>query len=409
MNLLIKLSWRNIWRNKRRSIFTLSAVVFAVYLAIAQRGLQLGTYNLNIQNVVELYSGYTQIQAPHYKDNPALKTNFTLSRDKVDQIRSIPEVKGLTKRIVADGLVYFGNKSAGVSLVGLNPEQEKTVSVLPESLAEGTFFHKESANGVVIGVKLLKNLGAHIGDSITIMSQGLDSRVKNQNFIISGTFRLGIPELESNVAIISLKSAEQLLAMDGKINFMALKLDQLNHSKKVKDRLNKILDGSDLKVLSWDELNPELKQAIAIDNISGLMLLVILFIIVAFGILNTILMSITERYREFGVALAVGMPHKNLVAMIFLETMFIAILGLIIGNVLGYATNYYFTQNPLSLGAEAQQLTELYHFLPQMRSTLDPGVFFHVSLSVFIISIAACIYPAWKIYRLEPLKGIRHT
>ena len=162
-------------------------------------------------------------------------------------------------------------------------------------------------------------------------------------------------------------------------------------------------------VLPWNEVNPELQQAIQLDNVSGILFLGILIVIVAFGILNTVLMSVTERFREFGVVLSIGMPQKKLTYLVYIETMFIAVIGLIFGNLLGYFVNYYLMLHPIVFGGEIKRLYELYHFLPELRSSLRVSIFIYVSLSIIGISILSCLYPAYKVYKLEPLKGIRQT
>ena len=162
-------------------------------------------------------------------------------------------------------------------------------------------------------------------------------------------------------------------------------------------------------VLTWQEVMPELEQFISLDNISGIFFLLILVVIVAFGILNTVLMSVTERFKEFGVTLAIGMQQIKLVVLILLETIFLAIIGIVIGDIIGYGINAYLIANPIVFGGDMAALYEEYGFLPIMKSSLDVMIFINISISVFIVSILASIYPAVKTYRLEPLKGIRYT
>jgi ABC-type lipoprotein release transport system permease subunit len=197
--------------------------------------------------------------------------------------------------------------------------------------------------------------------------------------------------------------------MPNRVNVIAVKAASLDRLGQISKSLSKRIKDPKLAVLEWDRVNPEMKQAIQLDNVSGIMFLGILIVIVAFGILNTVLMSVTERFREFGVILSIGMPQKKLTYLVYIETMFITLLGLILGNALGYAVNYYLILHPILFGGELKQLYELYHFLPQLKSSLQFSIFYNVSLSILIISLVSCIYPAYKVYKLEPLKGIRHT
>ncbi len=407
--MLLKLAWRNIWRNKRRSLITLAAVVFAAVMAIAMRGIQLGTYALNIKSVVELFSGYLQIQEKGYLDNPTLTTSFIINKNLKDALNNTKGVIGYAPRIYADGLISFKDNSRGAAIFGIEPNKEKQVTTFTENINSGKFFTSDSSNEIVVGAQLLKNLDAKIGDEIVILAQGYDGALGNQKYKIVGTVKLGVQELESALVFMGLKSAQSLLAMGHRVNVVAIKANNLNNIKEIKSSLTNKIKNPELKVLSWEKVNPELEQSIQLDNISGIFFLGILIVIVAFGILNTVLMSVIERFREFGVVLAIGMPQVNLTYLVYLETIIITIIGLLIGNILGSIVNYYLIIHPIMFGGELKKLYEIYHFLPQLKSTLMPSIFIKVSFTILVISLLSCLYPAYKVYKLEPLKGIRHT
>ncbi len=407
--MLLKLAWRNIWRNKRRSVITLAAVVFATVMAIAMRGIQKGTYALNIKSAVEMFSGYLQIQEKNYLDNPSLTSSFVMNKNIKDALKTTKGVLGYAPRIYADGLISYKDNSRGAAIFGIEPDKEKNVTTFVQNINSGKFFTSDSSNEVVIGDQLLKNLDAKIGDHIVLLAQGYDGTLGNQKYKIVGTVKLGIQELESAIIFMGLRSAQSLLAMGDRVNVVAIKADNLNHINEISTALNNYIKNPELKILSWNKVNPELEQAIQMDNVSGILFLGILIVIVAFGILNTVLMSVLERFREFGVVLALGMPQVNLTYLVYIETIIITVISLIIGNILGCAVNYYLIIHPIVFGGEIQKLYEIYHFLPQIKSTLQPDIFFNVSISILIISFFSCLYPAYKVYRLEPLKGIRHT
>ncbi len=407
--MLLKLAWRNIWRNKRRSLITLAAVVFATVMAIAMRGIQKGTYALNIRSVVELFSGYLQIQDKKYLDNPSLTSSFVIDKNINETLKTTKGVIGYAPRVYADGLISFKDNSRGVAIFGINPAKEKDVTTFTKNIHSGKFFTSDSSNQIVVGDQLLKNLDAKIGDSIVLLAQCYDGTLGNQKYKIVGTVKLGVPELESSVIFMGLKSAQSLLSMGNRVNVIAIKIDGLNHINDIDQTLSNKITNSRLRVLSWSKINPELEQSIQMDNISGIFFLGILIVIVAFGILNTVLMSVMERFREFGVILAIGMPQVNLTYLVYVETIIITVIGLILGNALGVIINTYLIFHPITFGGEIKKLYEIYHFLPQIKSTLNPSIFFNVSISILIISILSCLYPAYKVYKLEPLKGIRHT
>ena len=409
MRLLLKLAWRNIWRNKRRSILTLAAVTFAVLMAIGMRGIQLGTYALNIKTAVELFSGYLQVQTKGYNETPKLSLCFREDKNIKSAIESTKGIQSYSSRVYADGLISFKDNSRGVAIFGIQPDKEKEVTTFIENIDSGKFFTSDSSNKIVVGSQLLKNLHAKIGDEVVLLAQGFDGSLGNQKFKIVGTVRLGVQEMEATVVFMGLKSAQSLLALGNKVNVIAIKANDLNNLNEIKNSLNTKLPNKNLTVLPWNQVNPELQQAIQLDNISGILFLGILIVIVAFGILNTVLMSVTERFREFGVVLSIGMPQKKLTYLVYIETMFIALIGLLFGNLLGYFVNYLLILHPIVFGGELKKLYELYHFLPELRSSLQISIFIYVSFSIIGISILSCLYPAYRVFKLEPLKGIRQT
>jgi putative ABC transport system permease protein len=409
VKLLIKLAWRNIWRNKRRSFLTLAAVTFAVLMAIGMRGIQLGTYALNIRTAVELFSGYLQIQEKGYNDTPKLSLCFSEGQKLKSALESTKGIQSYSSRVYADGLISFKDNSRGVAIFGIEPVKEKKVTTFVENIDSGQFFTSDSSNEIVLGSQLLKNLNARIGDKIVLLAQGFDGSLGNQKYEIVGTVRLGVQEMEATVVFMGLKAAQSLLALGNKVNVIVIRANDLNNLNEIRNNLGAKLPNKSLTVLPWNKVNPELQQAIQLDNISGILFLGILIVIVAFGILNTVLMSVTERFREFGVVLSIGMPQKKLTYLVYIETLFIALIGLIFGNLLGYFVNYYLILHPIVFGGELKRLYELYHFLPELRSSLQISIFIYVSFSIIGISILSCLYPAYRVYKLEPLKGIRQT
>ena len=409
MKLLIKLAWRNIWRNKRRSLLTLAAIVFASLAAIAMRGIQLGTFSLNIKNAVELFSGYIQIQDKGYLENPTLNASFKVNDKMVSALKSTPGVLSYSPRIYADGLICFKNNSSGVSIMGIQPGLEKNVTTFQQNIDRGKFFESDSTNEIVLGSKLMDNLNAKIGDEVILLSQGYDGTLGNQKFKITGTVKIGARELESAVTFMGLKTSQSLLGMGPRISVIAIKAEDIERLKGIKNSLTRNVNNPNLSVLLWNEVSPEMQQQINLSNIRGILFNGILIVIVAFGILNTVLMSVTERFKEFGVVLSIGMPQLKLTYIIYIETFFITIIGLLLGNIIGFAVNYYFVIHPIVFGGELKKLYEMYHYLPLAQSSVQFSIFLNVSLSIIIISLLACVYPAYKVYKLEPLKGIRHT
>ncbi len=409
MKLLLKLAWRNIWRNKRRSFLTLLAISFATTAAIATRGMQLGTYAVNIRYAVQMFSGYLQIQRKGFQENPSLNKAFKLNEQILNALEENEQVRSWSPRVLADGLISFRQNSQGAAIFGLDPEKEKYTTKVFTRIKKGKFFDSDTSNEIVVGYKLLQNLKASIGDTVVILSQGFDGSLGNLKFIIAGTVKFGSPDFDGMGVFMPIKTAQELLALYGRIHSVAINLNDSYEIENAKKSLSEKLEGTDLAVLDWGEIMPDFKQAIELDNVSGILMLFILMVIVAFGILNTVLMSVTERFREFGVSLAIGMSQVKLVFLILTETTFLTLIGILLGNLIGYFTNLYFVHNPIEFSGELSALYEEYGFLPIIQSTLEPSIFINISVAVLIISLSVTLYPIYKVYKLEPLKGIRYT
>ncbi len=408
MKLILKLAWRNIWRNWRRSVITIAAVFFAAVLSIAMRGLQLGTYEHNIKNAVEMFTGYLQVQHKDYRDNPSLRKSFEFDDALKQKLRDNKYVRAFTPRIMADGLLGYDQNSTGAAIFGLDPATELKVSRIDGRVNAGSFISDDAKYDIVIGHKMLENINASIGDTIVVLCQGYDGTLGNLKFRIAGTSKMGSHEMDAMSVFMHIDAARRLLSMGSRVTSVAINLPGLDALDPAHSSLDKQI-GGDLAVLDWAELMPDMKQSIEFDNVSGIVYLGLLIIIVAFAILNTVVMSISERTREFGIMLALGIRHHVIVAFIFFEILFMTLLGIIIGNLAGFGLNYYLMENPITFGGQLAEMYEQFGFLPQMISSVESGIFINTSLTILVIAVLVYIYPIIKIFRLEAIKGIRYT
>lgn len=414
MKLIFKLAWRSIWRNWRRSFLTIIAIFFAVFLSVAMRGIQNGTYENNIKMAASIFTGYLQIQREGYHDNPSLLKSFKYSEKLKKFLDDNEQVKAYTPRINGFGLIGKEEKTFGVALFGIDPATEATVTTLNKKIEEGEFLSNARKYDIIIGRTLLDNLNAEIGDTLVILTSGFDGSMGNLKFRISGVSKMGSREFDAMSVFMTLDAADELMAMRGRITSIAISLGSIDILPVVKKDLsdffeeNKI-DGKKLTALDWGELMPELKQSIELDDISGILFLAILIVVVAFGILNTLTMSITERFRDFGVMLALGTDHGTLIKIVFLETLILTFIGLIAGSLAGYAVNYYIYLNPITFGGNIAEVAKEFGFEPKVWASIEPMIFVNNALVILITAMVAFIYPAWKVIKLEALKGIRYT
>ncbi|MDT8323009.1 MAG: FtsX-like permease family protein [Bacteroidota bacterium] len=409
MGLLVKLAWRNLWRNRRRTMITISAVVFATFLSLIMRGIQLGTYDQNISWALNLFSGYIQLQHPEFKANPSLHRSFHFTPGMREALRNDDRIRGFAPRVYGDGLISFGQNSLGTALFGIDPDEERSVTRMHEKVNAGRMIVSSKASEIVVGRTLLKNLKAQIGDTAVVLSQGYDGALGNMKYRIVGSVRTGMQDFDRAAVFMGFEDLQELVSMQGRVSVVAIALHDLHDIEDVTENLNAGMDTSEVRALSWEEIMPDMKQGIELDNYSGMLMLAILIVIVAFGILNTVLMSVTERFREFGILLSIGMPQRQLVMLVFVETLYMLLIGILVGNVLALGVNLYLEANPITLTGEIAAMTEEYGWLPVMPSVVLPSSMLNTSFAILSISLIAALYPLYRVLTLEPLKGIRYT
>lgn len=371
---IIKIAWRNLWRNRRRTIITAASIYFAVFFAITMRSFQLGTYNHMIKQLIESFTGYLQIQNADYLDDPGIDNVFPLSHDLISNINADPNVKVAVPRIESFALVSTGNLSKGIILVGISPEKElqmsdpkqklvryrftkesvkdiiedknvsETVIEKIKSLENQSFISKqniisetgfteddksvleriykdtrikssylsEKDDGVLISDRLSKYLKINIGDSIVLMGQGYQGVSAAGVFPVKGIVRMPSPDIDNKLIYMSIARANEFLSLSGQITSIAINLKNSDEMKSTQSRLSQKLDPVSFNVRNWEEITPTLKQQIEGDNKSGLLFLAILYVIIFFGIYGTVQMMISERTKEFGVMVAIGMKRRKL-------------------------------------------------------------------------------------------------
>ena len=412
MKLLLKLAWRNVWRNKRRSLLTILAIFFAAFLTIVVVGMQDGTWEYSVRTSVSMLSGFLQIQREGYQDNPSLQLMFPFDENLENILNNDPAVTGYAPRVYADGLITFGDNSYGAAIFGIHPVMEKSISRFHERIIEGKFITTDNTDEIVIGERLMRNLRVAVGDTVVIIAQGSDGSMGNMKYRIGGVLRFGAEEVDMMTVLMHIEEVQELVVMYGNVNVVAIGIDDLRAVHRVRDRLQRAIEQEEtalLTVLTWEEVMPDLKEAMEFDKISGWLFYLMLVIIVAFGILNTLMMSITERFREFGVILAIGMKQRTLIALVVFETILLVFVGLIVANIAGYGVNYYFYYNPIVLGGELADVYAYYGIEPLIAWVKYFSININTSLMILGVSFFVGIFPVFKVMRLEPLKGIRYT
>jgi len=402
----IKIAWRNLWRNKRRTLITSASVFFAIFLALLMRAFQLGSYDLMVYNIVHAYSGYFQVHSTGYWDDKIINNTFEYTPELVSRIDEVPDITSYAPRLESFALGSYGTKTKGVMVNGVVPDQEDKLTGLNKKLVEGEYLTQDD-DGALVSQKLAEYLKIGIGDTLVLIGQGYHGVSAAGIFPVKGIIHFPSPELDGRMVFLSLPTSQALFSADNRLTSLAFNLVDSKNYKSVAHHLKQKLDPKLYEVMTWEEMMPDVVQQIQSDNASGLIMLAILYMIVGFGIFGTILMMFSERIREFGMMIAIGMQKFNLIRIVLTELIFIGLLGVVAGIAAAAPLIFYFFLNPIPLTGELAEATIKMGFEPIMPVAWEPSYFVAQALTVFIILLVVMILPVVKISKLTVIEALR--
>jgi ABC-type lipoprotein release transport system permease subunit len=403
---LTKIAWRNLWRNKRRTLITIASVFFALFLSLLMRSMQYGSYEMMKRDAVRNSTGYIQIHAPGYWDDKTIDNTFEASDELFQKVASSANVSDVIPRLESFALASSGNISKGVGIIGTIPETEAEITKLAERVVSGTYFKTPTDPRILIGEELAKYLEVGLFDTVTLLSQGYHGSSAAADFQITGILHFPSPEMNRQLIYMSLETSQYFFAAPGRLTSYSLLLHDIDKLDETANSL-KATVGEGYEIMTWEKMMVEIKQHIDSDNISGMFMLAILYIVVAFGIFGTILMITHERRKEFSIMIAVGMKREKLSFIVFMETLFIGFIGIVTGIVLSIPIVHYFYLNPIPLTGEMADMMLEYNMQPLMPFSNDPAIFVAQSLIVLILTIIIATYPFVKIMKFNLIRGLK--
>ncbi len=409
LKIVTLLAWRNVWRNRRRTVLTLLTILVGCGMIIFMNAIAKGGHDQMIEDAVSVNTGHIQIHENGYWENRTIDYAFQISPRLLATIRNESRICGYSPRIHADGLLSFRDTSAGAMIQGVDPELERKVSNIHTKILPGGRYLKTSdRKSAVMGEILAKNLGLKPGDALAMISQGFDGSIAAEKLAVAGLFRSGNPEYDRALLIMPLAQASETFSTMGFIHSLALRLRDPSETGPVRESLEQAVHGEQIEVMGWDRLMPELVQFIVMDDVSAYIFDFILFMVVAFGILNTIQMSVFERTREFGVMLSIGTSPGQIVSMVLVESFFISLLGIALGLMTGYGISQYFRLNPIDYSSFADEMavwgisTTMF---PADATALNMGT---TAIITMALALLFSIFPARRASKLNPIEAIRH-
>ncbi len=406
MNKYIKIAWRNLWRNRRRTMITVSSVFFAILLALLMRSMQNGTYDLMEREAIRNSTGFIQVHGPGYWEDKTIDNTFEETKELYSKIKSIENVSNIIPRLESFALVSSGSITKGVGIIGTDPEIENDATKLEERVTEGKYFSKQNGNGVMLGDDLANYLEVGINDTIVLLSQGYHGFTAAGEYPIVGILHFPAPDMNKQLIYMTLDAAQYFFAANNRLTSYSLMLHNPDRLEKTSNTLNSEL-AENYEVMTWKEMMVELRQQIESDNISGMFMLSILYVVVAFGIFGTVLMMTLERKKEFAVMIAVGMQRYKLSIIVFFETLYMGMIGVIAGAIASMPIIYYFYKYPIPLSGEMATAFEEFNVQPIMPFAFTADIFISQALIVVILTVLIAIYPMLNISKFKLITGLR--
>lgn len=402
--MLFTLAWRNIWRNKKRSLIIVSAIAAGLLSGLFASAVMFGMGESLINTTIDRDLGHIQIHSEKFEDEKLIGDTIPNYSSVVQLVKNQNTIAGLSSRVLIEGIGSSATSSNGLRIIGINPADEIKVTAVHSSIIEGNYFEDQKRNQILIGEKLAENLGLRLKSKIILSFQDLDGNIIYAAFRVTGIFRTESSAFDKmNVFLID-KDLFSLLNISPFYHEIVLRINSVQNVDSTFSTLKAELPT--LSVKNWKQLAPELKL---MDEMIGIQLNIFLGIILfalLFGITNTMLMSVLERVREFGVLMAIGMKRRRVFSMIILETITLSLVGGIIGMILASGFIAYFGSSGINLSAFTAGLSEwglgsvLYPTLP---------IYFYLSITIMILltAVISAFYPAIKAIKLNPATAIR--
>ena len=406
-NVIVRMAWRNLWRQGKRTWLTVGAMIFSNSLLVFSISLQFGSYQMMIDNSLQAFSGHIQLQHPSYLEQPKMRYALDNIEDRAQHLRDEFELTSISARATGFALASSQDRSYGLQILGVDAHHEPLVSTLPGLIRRGRYLEPGGREEIIIGSVLARNLRIDIGDELSFLGSGFDDSFAAGVVTVVGIFESGNADLDRSVAQVNLAYFQDSFTMGEAGHSIVIRAPQIEAVESLMMRLKVELQGSETVVArDWNELQPGLRQAIRADMASAWFMYAVLIVLVAFSVLNTQLMSVLERTREFGTMMALGLRPARLARLVMLETGMMTGLGLVLGIGLGALITAYLSVVGFSYPGMAEMSVKFN--LPERMypaiSTLSLGL---GPLIVACGSLLAAIYPALRLKRLLPIEAMR--
>ncbi|MBE9567219.1 MAG: ABC transporter permease [Proteobacteria bacterium] len=402
-DVIFTLAWRYLWRNHRRTLIMLAAITVGVWAMIFMTALMRGMVDDMLLNGIRNLPGEIQIHHPQYRDDPSINNSIDPPDKRLLQALQIPEVQAWTGRVRVPAVISSERDSRGITLLGIEPESEVRLSFDLDSIAAGRFLKNSSDHGLVIGAKLAERLETRLGKRVVIMSQDPDNNIVDRGFRVVGIYKAKMASLEELYVYAGLETVQKLLHLDDQISEIAITGENYRNTANWYPQI-KQATGENLQTLPWYEADTYLGAMLAMMDGFVLVWIIVIFLALSFGLVNTLVMAVFERTREIGLMQALGMHPTMILYQILMESFLLLFIGLLIGNVLAVSTIIPL-QDGIDISAVAQGM-EMMGSSSMLYPALKLNDILLANSIVIVLGLLTSLLPAWHAAQLNPIEAL---
>lgn len=402
---VIKLAWKNLWRNRSRTLITVAAIFFAVILSTLAESFKRGIFDNLVRNVVSFYTGYIQVHKLGYQEEQIMDNSFQQKSSTEAAIYTNKNIAQVTPRLESFSLSSSEELTKGCLVAGISPEKEDRITGLKSRLLKGDYLN-ELDHSVLLAKGLAEQLKLKVGDTIFLIGQGYHGVTAAGKYPVKGILQFGSPQLNDKMLYMSLPAAQEYFSADGMITSYIL---SIKNEKELDESAQNIREGigESYEVMTWEELLPDIRQHISTDSNNMKVVQGVLYLLICFGIFSTILMMMLERQFEMGMLVAIGMKKSKLILLFLTESILTVLTGCGAGIIASVPLVFYLNKHPIRMGGETARAYERFGFEAVFPTSTDSSIFLYQAYIVLLIGLALSLYPAMKVIQLKPVAAMK--
>jgi len=406
MGILIKIAWRNIWRNTTRSLVVIFSLIIGIWATVFILGISDSLHAEALKEGIEYKYGHLQIHSKAYKKRQELGNTIPNAMKILEDIQKSPEVKAVSARVLTAGMIASAGYSSNVEIRAVMPEQEEKTTLLKTRLSDGEYLDVDRRNAILIGEKLAKKLKVAIGKKVVLTFESPSADLVSTSFRVVGTFKATQVREEETMTFVRLDDLARLASIPGQANEIVAKMNDIDVLDTYIDDLKSRLGINELVIEDWQQAAPDMAMVSDMIYQMDIVMITIVLIVLAFGIVNTMLMVVLERFKELGILMAVGMNKLKVFSMIVFETLFLSLAGGAGGMLLGFITLELAYRTGINLSLFSEGLSG-WGFQEIVHPELEFRVYGIITVAVILTAVLASFYPALRALSLNPSEAIR--